>query len=149
MTDIHLHSHLGHELEPNSNVAYSYILSAIAFLILFIACVNFINLSMGLFSTRAREIGVRRVLGAMRTQLMAQIWGEAIVFSLLASIVAIALVELLLPTFNDLANKELNLSYQWQTLLAIGGLMAVVGVADGGFSGRQGRPGQSGGCAAV
>ncbi len=109
LTDIHLHSHLLDELEPGSNVTYSYILLGIAAFILFIACVNFMNLSTARFARRAKEIGMRKVLGAARAQLVKQFLGEAILLCSIAMVFGLALAEIVRPIFNDLVGKELEL----------------------------------------
>lgn len=97
ITDIHLHSHLRWELEPNGYIAYIYMLVAAAFLILFIACVNFINLTTAQSTTRAREVGIRKSLGALRYQLILQFTIESLLTSLVAMMVAIAFLEMTLP----------------------------------------------------
>ncbi|MTI31228.1 ABC transporter permease [Xanthovirga aplysinae] len=111
--DIHLYSDLMGE--PNGNILNVYIFSAIAILILLIACINFINLSTARSSKRAKEVGVRKVLGALRPQLIRQFLAEAFLLTLLAMIVAIPLLEISLPIFNDLASKQINPEY-WDNL---------------------------------
>jgi putative ABC transport system permease protein len=124
LTAIHLHSDLRGEFEPNGSIAQVYILSAIAVLILLVACINFMNLATARASTRAKEIGMRKVVGAGRFHLAAQFLGEALLVSLMALPVAIGLVELTLPLFNNLLNKELSLNFlQQPDLVAI--LLAV------------------------
>lgn len=108
LRDVHLNPHI--RLGQNeSNLHYSYILSGIAFLVLLIACINFVNLSIGQSGIRAREIGVRKVVGALSGQLLKQFWGEAIVLSFFALLIGIALAELFLPVFNMLLNQKLVL----------------------------------------
>ena len=107
LTSIHLHSKLKDEIAPNSDQTYSYILSTVALLILLIACINFINLSTARSARRAKEVGIRKAMGAHRRQLMAQFLGESLVMSLLAFFVAVGLAFLLLPQFNELSGKEL------------------------------------------
>lgn len=102
----------------------SYLLSAIALAILLIACVNFMNLSIGSSSTRSMEVGMRKVLGAGRKQLLGQFWGEALVISVFAIILGLVLSEFLIPKFNALSGKQLSLltlfqSSHWVALLAI------------------------------
>jgi len=93
----------------NTGLSPSYILSAIALAILLIACVNFMNLSIGLSSVRSMEVGMRKVLGAERRQLLWQFWDEALLISFMAIILAIMFAELLLPQFNALSGKQLTL----------------------------------------
>lgn len=109
LTDIHLTSNLENELEGNSNIKYIYIFTAIAALILLIACINFMNLSTAGSAGRAKEVGVRKVMGSVRQQLMAQFLTESILVTVFALLVAFGLVVLLLPGFNDLAGKQFDL----------------------------------------
>jgi putative ABC transport system permease protein len=94
-----------------SNPMYSYILIGIALFILLIACINFINLSVAHSLKRAKEIGIRKVVGGQRTQLIAQFLGESFILSFIAFVFALLLVQLVIPFFNTLANKALAFSY--------------------------------------
>jgi putative ABC transport system permease protein len=94
----------------NPGLSASYLLSAIALAILLIACVNFMNLSIGLSSVRSMEVGMRKVLGAERKQIIWQFWGEALLISFMAIILGIMFAELLLPQFNALSGKQLTLT---------------------------------------
>ncbi len=98
-------------LVDNSNPVYTYILTGIALFILLIACINFVNLTVARSLKRAKEIGIRKVVGGERKQLIMQFLGESYVISFLAFVLAIGLVELALPVFNDLSNKALSFSY--------------------------------------
>ncbi len=109
LTDIHLHSQLNGEFGPNGNIRYVYLFGVIAVLILLIACVNYINLAVARALTRTREAGVRKALGAQRSQLVAQFMSEAVVPSVGALVLALALVSLLLPSFSNLTGKPLAL----------------------------------------
>ena len=109
LTDIHLTSNLENELEGNSNIKYIYIFTAIAAFILLIACINFMNLSTAGSAGRAKEVGVRKVMGSVRQQLMAQFLIESVLVTLFALLVAFGLVVLLLPGFNNLAGKQFDL----------------------------------------
>jgi len=115
LVDIHLHSHRDSELEPNGDIRYVVIFLVIAFLIPLIACINFVNLATARSAMRAREVGVRKVMGANRTQLLGQFLGEAVVMAGLAMIAAVALAHLALPGVNVLAGKQLDfaLSNGW------------------------------------
>ncbi|AEV97576.1 cell division protein FtsX [Niastella koreensis] len=110
LTSIHLHSDKEAELGPNSSIQYVYIFSAIAFFILLIACVNFMNLSTARSANRAREVGVRKVLGSLKGNLVKQFLTESILISCLALVLALALTFVMLPTFNHLAAKEIKLN---------------------------------------
>lgn len=109
LTDIHLHSNLRYEITANSNIMYVYIFSLTAIFVLILACINFVNLSTARSSTRAREVGVRKVLGSHRSQLIRQFFSESTICVAFASILAIGLCELGLPPLNNLANKHLTM----------------------------------------
>jgi len=127
LTQIHLDPRYDGEMVPSSDPIYLLILSAIAFAVLLIACINFTTLAIGRSSSRSRETGLRKVLGARRGQLMRQFWGEALLMSLGALVLGIALAEALLPIFNGLAQKQLslNLFADWTLLPGLVGLMFV------------------------
>ena len=110
LTDIHLHSNLEKEAEPNSDIAYVYIFSATALFILIIACINFMNLTTARSIHRAQEVGMRKVVGANRTQLIKQFLGESLFLALIALCAAILLMIIGLPILNAFANKTLTLS---------------------------------------
>ncbi len=107
LTDIHLHSALQSELDANGNVRYVWIFSAIAFFILLIACINFMNLSTARSAGRAREVGVRKALGSTRTALAGQFLTESVALSSLAVLLATGLAALAMPAFRELAGREL------------------------------------------
>ncbi len=107
LTDIHLRSHHNDEIEPNGNVAYIYVLVAIAAFILLIACINFVNLATARSVDRAREVGVRKVAGADRSQLIRQFLSESLVLVSLAVFVAVGLVYAFLPWFKSLAARPI------------------------------------------
>jgi putative ABC transport system permease protein len=110
LTDIHLHSDRIAELAPNSDVQFVYIFSVIAIFILLVACVNFMNLSTARSSNRAKEVGIRKVLGTKRKNLIAQFLSEAVVMSLIAFVFAVGIAFLLLPYLNELSLKKMTLS---------------------------------------
>ena len=113
LTDIHLAKKAGPDngLSDGSKSAYSYILTSIAIFILIIACINFINLAVAQSLKRSKEIGIRKVVGGTRTQLIKQFLIESFLVSLIAFVMAIILTVSILPFFNELANKKLSLSY--------------------------------------
>jgi putative ABC transport system permease protein len=108
LSRILLYSHKDSELEANGNIQYVYIFSVIAFFILLIACVNFMNLSTARSSGRAKEVGVRKVLGSLRKNLITQFLTESMLISFISMILALAIAALLLPYFNTLSGKELT-----------------------------------------
>ncbi|MGD9347531.1 MAG: FtsX-like permease family protein, partial [Candidatus Aminicenantes bacterium] len=139
LSAIHLHSTDINSWEvvyPNpGNITYVYIFGLIAVCILLIACINFMNLATARSSTRAREVGMRKVSGARRIDLIKQFIGESIVLSVLSLGLGILCVELLLPAFNRLSGKQLSLQYTesfllWITLLAIA---LLTGIAAGSY----------------
>jgi putative ABC transport system permease protein len=109
LTFIHLNSHLDGEIEPNGDITYVYIFSAIALAILLIACINFVNLATARSEKRAKEVGVRKTLGSARSYLVGQFMSESIVMSIIAVVLAVVIVELLLPLFSQIANKNMSL----------------------------------------
>ncbi|GAB3316533.1 ABC transporter permease [Larkinella ripae] len=110
ITAIHLGSNWEGELEPNSDVKYVYIFSAIAVFILLLACINFMNLSTAGSANRAKEVGIRKVLGSVQQQLIRQFLSESVLITFLALLVACGLVVAVLPSFNQLADKDFSLS---------------------------------------
>jgi len=112
LTDIHLYSSGKYtaDIGGHGDIQYVRIFSAIAFFVLLIACINFMNLATARSEKRAKEVGLRKVVGAQRHQLINQFFSEAIILSLLAFIAALVLTETLLPIFNDLSGKTLSLS---------------------------------------
>jgi len=134
LTDIHLHSHLEGEIAPNSDIRYVYIFSSLAVFILLIACVNFMNLSTARSARRAQEVGVRKVLGAQRNQLIKQFVGESVLYSVIALAVAMGLVHVLLPQFNVLSGKALAMDYQSAWLVpTLAAIALLTGVGAGGY----------------
>jgi putative ABC transport system permease protein len=120
--DMHMSTELPAQngLTNASNPMYSYILSGIALFVLLIACINFINLTVARSVKRAKEIGIRKVIGGNRKQLIIQFLGESFLLCTIAFVLAIALVQLLLPLFNELSNKALALSYLFDAKLIAG-----------------------------
>jgi len=108
VANIHLHSNLLAELEPNSDISYIYIFSAVAVFILVIACINFMNLSTARSTKRSREVGMRKVSGATRDQLIWQFLGESLMLSLMGMVLAFAMVEALMPLLTNLTGIELE-----------------------------------------
>jgi putative ABC transport system permease protein len=108
LTDIHLHSHLViGEFELNSHVAYVYIFSIIAVFVLLIGCINFVNLSTAKAGNRAREVGIRKVVGSNRSQLIRQFLGESLLFSIIAFVLAFILIAVFMPAYESLIGKDI------------------------------------------
>lgn len=133
LTSIHLYSHLDYELQPNSDISYIYVFSAIALAILLIACVNFVNLSTARSEKRSKEVGIRKTLGSNRSQLVWQFLTESVIMTLISVILAVGLVELFLPLFNGVSDESLGLSLFGHA--ATIPLLAAFGVAVGLLAG--------------
>ena len=108
VTQIHLHSDRSFELSPGGNIQYVYIFSAVALFILIIACINFMNLTTARSANRAREVGIRKVLGTEKGQLIKQFLFESTTMVIIALLIAIPAVWLVLPLFNDMAAKQMT-----------------------------------------
>jgi len=121
------------ELSDASNPMYSYLLTGIAIFILLIACINFINLTVARALKRSKEIGIRKVIGGRRTQLILQFMGESFLACGISFTIAIGLAFVTLPVFNELANKQLSLSYLFDAQLVTGfiGFFLLTGFAAG------------------
>src|SRR6185437_14736060 len=125
ITEIHLHSKLEHEPEELGSMSYIWIFSAVAFFMMLIASINYMNLTTARSARRAKEIGIRKVTGCSRKQLVLQFLGESIITALLAVLLSFLLAMLLIPSFNALSGKEFTLGTLFQPfniflLLAIG-----------------------------
>ncbi len=132
--DLHLNNNMDrYDISGASNRSYSLILSGIAFFILLIACINFVNLTIARSLKRAKEIGVRKVIGSTRKQLIIQFLGESFLLCLLAFALAIVMLQLLIPVFNQLADKSLALSNLFDVKLLAGYL--VLFLATSGLAG--------------
>lgn len=135
LTEIHLHSNKTGELGANGSMQYVYIFSAIALFILLIACVNFMNLSTARSSNRAKEVGVRKVLGSNKKNLVSQFLTESVLISFIALILAIGIAQLLLPYFNQLSGKDIDMGWfskPW-LLPSLLVLVLIVGVLAGSY----------------
>ena len=135
LTDIHLHSQLDTQMKPTGSIVLVYLFSAIAAIILALACINFTNLATARSLKRAKEVGMRKALGSQRHHLIAQFLGESIVLCLLSLFVAIVLAELSLPAFNTIAEKAINIDYFGDrfVLLALLGIVVSTGILSGTY----------------
>ena len=133
LTGIHLYSNTKYELEPSGDIQYVYIFSALAIFILLLACVNFTNLSVVQAFKRAREVGIRKVLGSLKKQLMFQFLSESVLLAFFAMLCSFVLIFLLLPYFNHLANKNIGYSFflSYQSILFILFISLLVGILAG------------------
>jgi putative ABC transport system permease protein len=135
LTDIHLHSDKSYEFEANGNMNFVYIFSVIALLILMIACVNFMNLSTARSANRAKEVGIRKVAGSSRTNLIAQFLVESVLLSFFSLLIALLLAALLVPFFNQLAGKQMHASTLFSSWLLpiLVALVFIVGCIAGSY----------------
>ena len=134
LTDIHLTSNRDGEWQANGSSAIVYTFSAVAMVVLLIACINFMNLTTARSTQRAREVGVRKVVGARRGQLIIQFLGESILLTAFAMLLAVALVELALPFFSSFLEKPLTFSIADPSTLAVLSLsIVVVGLLAGSY----------------
>ncbi|HEX8041257.1 MAG TPA: ABC transporter permease [Chryseosolibacter sp.] len=130
VTDIHLKSRLRWELEANGDIEYVYLLSAAALLTLVIACVNFMNLTTAKSAERAKEIGVRKTLGAGQSQLSFQFLGESVIMALIAVAVGVLVIEVSLPVFNSATGLSFAIDYAQD-----GPILLLLGISIGLLSG--------------
>ncbi|RTL58784.1 MAG: FtsX-like permease family protein [Sphingobacteriales bacterium] len=135
LTDIHLHSDRRGEMGVNGNIQYVYIFSAVAVFVLLLACINFMNLSTARSSNRAKEVGIRKVLGTERKSLVNQFLTESTLTVFIATVFAIAIVWVTMSWFNDLSGKQLLFFslFQPQYILFLAALPLVVGLLAGGY----------------
>jgi putative ABC transport system permease protein len=131
--DIHLHSNLTNEIKPNGNITYVYILIAIAIFLIVIACINFMNLATAISVTRAREVGIRKIVGSTRRSIIRQFLLESLVLSFVSLVIAGLMITLVLPVFNNLARKELEIDFISQPLNLV--MLLVVGLVVGILAG--------------
>ena len=131
LTSIHLYSHSNYELTSPGNVMYVYIFSAIAIFMLLIACINFINLSTASASKRAKEVGVRKVIGSGRLQLVKQFLLESALLTFFALLISYGLIQFLLPVFNDISGKDLSFEFEIRIIAAFIGLGVFVSIVAG------------------
>ena len=129
LTSIHLYSATNFELEPGGNASYVYIFGGIAIFMLIVASINFINLSTASASKRAKEVGVRKVMGSGKLQLVKQFLSESLLLTMFALIIALVMVQLALPAFNNISGKHLSLDVK--PIIAFIALGLLVGIAAG------------------
>lgn len=135
ITDIHLRSEAQDGLEAAGNITYVYFFGGIGIFILLIACINFMNMSTAKSAGRAKEVGLRKTLGSLRGQLIKQFLSESVVYSLVAVTLSIGISYLLLPYFNLLSGKDLDISSYANPLFMAGmlGLILFVGLLAGSY----------------
>jgi putative ABC transport system permease protein len=135
LTSIHLHSNMENEIRPNSSINYIYIFTAIGLFILCIACINFMNLATARSSTRAKEVGMRKVVGAERKKLIWQFLGESLVYSIFSLVIALLFVRFALPFVESLSGLEMSLNFSEMPWLipSLIGFVLFVGFVAGSY----------------
>jgi putative ABC transport system permease protein len=135
LPDIHLYSVSMGDLEPKGNVMYVYFFGGVGLFILIIACINFMNLSTARAAGRAKEVGLRKTLGSLREQMIGQFLAESMIYSFIAVVVALGVCHFLLPSFNLISGKELDMTVFVQPwfVAAIVGLIIFVGFVAGSY----------------
>jgi putative ABC transport system permease protein len=135
LTDIHLKSNFEAEIAQQGNIQYVYIFSVVAVMVLFIACFNFINLSTARSVKRAKEVGLRKMFGAQRHQLIKQFLNESTLFAFLGTFIGILLIAISLPAFNQLSGKEFSLEHLLSapSLIALLIIIIITGLIAGSF----------------
>ncbi len=133
LTDIHLYSHTDYEAEPNGDIKRVYIFSAIALFILLIACINYMNLSTARSILRAKEIGIRKVIGARKKELISQFLSESVLLSWAAILIAFGLIYLALPWLNKISGQQISsgILMKWQILVPVFLTPFIVGIVSG------------------
>ncbi|HET9052827.1 MAG TPA: FtsX-like permease family protein, partial [Cyclobacteriaceae bacterium] len=119
LRDVHLKSELQGEFEPGFNITYVYMFIAVALFILIIACINFMNLSTARSANRAKEVGIRKVMGSFRSHLVRQFLSESVLLSFFSFALAVGLAYMLLPLFNDLSGRELSVPFNSISFYAV------------------------------
>ncbi|MET0462240.1 MAG: ABC transporter permease [Chitinophagaceae bacterium] len=135
VTSIHLHSKLEKEIRANSDITYVYIFSVAAFLILLLASVNFVNVFTAQAFNRMKEIGLRKVIGASKSQLVKQFLGESLLTTLLAAVLALGIFNEALPFYNELAGKNFRVEQliDRDNVLLLGGLIVLIALLSGSY----------------
>ena len=134
LTRIHLHSNYQVDVTGHGNVQYVNIFFVVALFILAVACINFMNLATARSARRAKEVGLRKVVGADRKQLIGQFLGESVLISFLSLVIAIVTVWLLLPAFNDLAGKDLSIYlFDGKLLVTLISIALITGLISGSY----------------
>lgn len=135
LTDIHLKSKSSGDMQPGGNITYVYVFGVIGIFIIVIACINFMNLSTARSAGRAKEVGLRKTLGSLRSQMIGQFMSESLVYSLIAVLLAVVFCYLLLPQFNLLAGKQLGMHVLTSPtfIISLFALIVLVGVIAGSY----------------
>lgn len=135
LTDIHLHSRLESEISPNGDIGYVYLFIAIALFVLLLACINYTILSTTHCTYRSKEVGLRKVVGAKRQQMIFQFLGDSTLIASISTVVAVVFVEIVLPSFGAFTERSLKLEYLGGSALLLGfiGIVLFTGVLSGSY----------------
>ncbi|MFA9452648.1 MAG: ABC transporter permease [Candidatus Aminicenantaceae bacterium] len=135
LTRIHLYSNINFDISPGNDIRYIYLFSSIAFLLLVIACINYMNLATARSAKRAKEVGMRKVVGARRNQLIKQFLGESTMLTLVALVLTLGLVVLSLPAFKGFIQRDLSFDpmHNPGLLLGVMGTFVLVGLLAGAY----------------
>ena len=132
-SDVYLHNSFGNNARTGGKIEYVKLFSLIAFFILIIACINFMNLSTAKASGRLKEIGIKKVIGAERSQLIFQFLSESLLLTLLASVLAVGIAMLLLPAFNQITGKQVTLHINTTLVLSFMSIIVFTGLLAGSY----------------
>lgn len=134
LTDIHLHGYFGYT-RSMGEILYVYIVSIIALFVLLIACINFMNLSTARSANRAKEVGLRKVVGAMKSHLIGQFYGESILLAFIGLLFSLIFIALLLPSFGAFAGKEFTLKtiFHWRFFVGMFSVTLLTGIISGSY----------------
>lgn len=132
-SDGYLHNHYGDSVQSGERIQYVKLFTALAAFILVIACINFMNLSTAKASRRLKEVGIKKVVGARRGQLIVQFLTESILLTLFALVIALAVATILLPQFNQLTGKTIELRFTWQLVSGIILIVLITGILAGSY----------------
>lgn len=132
---IHFDTNYAADLSPAGNISYVYIFAAVAVFLLLIACINYMNLATARSAKRAKEVGLRKVVGAGRSQIIRQFMGESVFITLIAVMLALALVQIMIPAFNSLTDKNFTSGFflQWEFLAILLAIVVFVGIVAGSY----------------
>jgi putative ABC transport system permease protein len=135
LSDVHLNPEIGSEFKQANDRRYIYIFSGVAFLILIVAGINYMNLSTARSAKRSREVGLRKVMGSTRSLLIRQFMVESILLTFISLIIAVVMVELLLPVFNNMLQTNLNVGYfsKWYVIPGLILLAFLIGILSGSY----------------
>jgi putative ABC transport system permease protein len=133
LSDLHFSTHYSFGYDEGTDRVYIYFFSVVAIFLLFIACINFMNLSTAKFSYRSKEVGIKKVMGSSRSQLISQFLSESLIITLVAMIISLTLVELVLPSFNRFTGKDLAIGYlnHWYIIPSLIAVTLLIGFLAG------------------